>query len=486
MTEKSKNDNSNNGDSKSNATNHTSSNQMWGGRFAGKPDQIMEAINASISFDQRLASQDIAGSLAHAQMLKDCAIINADDHAQIAQGLKQIGEEIASGNFTFSAALEDIHMNVEARLADLIGPAAGRLHTGRSRNDQVALDFRLWVKNRCQFFDALLRDLIEALLARASEHAGSVMPGFTHLQTAQPVTLGHHLMAYVEMFSRDRTRFQDAIVRMDECPLGAAALAGTGFAIDRHQTAKTLGFREPTRNSLDTVSDRDFALEFLSASAICGSHLSRIAEELVIWSTPQFGFVSLSDSFSTGSSIMPQKRNPDAAELIRAKGGRINGAMIALLTVMKGLPLAYSKDMQEDKEQVFDAADTLELMLAAMTGMMGDVTFKTAAMKKAASSGFSIATDLADWLVRELNIPFRQAHHITGSAVALAESKKIGLERLTLEDLQSINSDITQNVFDVLSVDKSVKSRISYGGTAPKQVRAQIAAVKRRLAKEKR
>ena len=458
---------------------------MWGGRFAGKPDAIMEAINASIGFDQRLHAQDIRGSMAHADMLKATGIITPQDHEAIIGGLKTIAGEIEAGTFSFSAALEDIHMNVESRLAELIGPAAGRLHTARSRNDQVAVDFRLWVKDRAILMDGLLRALVESLLVRAADHAGDVMPGFTHLQSAQPVTLGHHLMAYVEMLMRDRSRFRDAVERMDECPLGAAALAGTGFPIDRHMTAKALGFREPTRNSLDAVSDRDFALEFLAASSICGSHLSRLAEELVIWSTPQFGFVSLSDKFSTGSSIMPQKRNPDAAELIRAKSGRVTGSLVTLLTVMKGLPLAYSKDMQEDKEAVFDAADTLELMIAAMTGMIGDATFNTKAMKKAANSGFSIATDLADWLVRTLNVPFRQAHHITGAAVARAEEKGVGLEKLSLDDLQAIHPAITADVFSVLSVDKSVRSRLSYGGTAPANVRKQIAAARKRLTREK-
>ena len=350
-----------------------SSNQMWGGRFASGPDAIMEEINASIDFDRKLFAQDIRGSLAHADMLADNGIISAEDRDKIAHGLNTISSEIEAGNFEFSRRLEDIHMNIEARLTDLIGPAAGRLHTARSRNDQVALDFRLWVRDELQKTENLLSGLIGALLDRAEEHADSVMPGFTHLQTAQPVTFGHHCMAYVEMFGRDRSRVRDALARLDECPLGAAALAGTGFAIDRQQTAKALGFSTPTRNSIDSVSDRDFALEFLGLAAICGTHLSRLAEEIVVWSTPQFGFVRLSDAFSTGSSIMPQKKNPDAAELVRAKTGRINGALIALLTVMKGLPLAYSKDMQEDKEQVFDAAETLELALAAMTGMVGDM-----------------------------------------------------------------------------------------------------------------
>ncbi len=444
----------------------------------------MEAINASIGFDRKLYAQDIRGSLAHAAMLAKTGIISAEDEKKIVHGLNTILSEIEAGKFTFSAQLEDIHMNVEARLAELIGPAAGRLHTARSRNDQVALDFRLWVKEELLRIDAALGGLIEAFLTRAEEHAASVMPGFTHLQSAQPVTFGHHMMAYVEMFGRDRSRVRDAIERLDESPIGVAALAGTGFPVDRHMTAEALGFREPTRNSIDTVSDRDFALEFLSISAICATHLSRLAEEIVIWSTPQFGFVRLSDSFSTGSSIMPQKKNPDAAELIRAKTGRINGDLIALLTVMKGLPLAYSKDMQEDKEAVFDAAETLDLMLAAMTGMVGDMEVNTTAMKKAAGAGFSTATDLADWLVREAGLPFREAHHVTGRAVALAEEKKCGLEKLALEDLQAINPAIHDGVFSVLSVGNSVKSRTSYGGTAPSEVRRQIRYWKKRLKRD--
>ncbi|WP_336070405.1 argininosuccinate lyase [Nitratireductor rhodophyticola] len=460
------------------------SNRMWGGRFASGPDAVMEAINASIGFDQKLYAQDIRGSLAHAAMLAKTGIISAEDEKKIVHGLNTILSEIEAGRFTFSAQLEDIHMNVEARLAELIGPTAGRLHTARSRNDQVALDFRLWVKEELQRIDAALGGLIEAFLTRAEEHAASVMPGFTHLQSAQPVTFGHHMMAYVEMFGRDRSRVRDAIERLDESPIGVAALAGTGFPVDRHMTAEALGFREPTRNSIDTVSDRDFALEFLSISAICATHLSRLAEEIVIWSTPQFGFVRLSDSFSTGSSIMPQKKNPDAAELIRAKTGRINGDLIALLTVMKGLPLAYSKDMQEDKEAVFDAAETLDLMLAAMTGMVGDMEVNTTAMKKAAGAGFSTATDLADWLVREAGLPFREAHHVTGRAVALAEEKKCGLEKLALEDLQAINPAIHDGVFSVLSVGNSVKSRTSYGGTAPSEVRRQIRYWKKRLKRD--
>ncbi len=459
------------------------SNQMWGGRFASGPAAIMEAINASISFDRKLYGQDIRGSLAHSEMLAETGIISADDQHKIAHGLNTILKEIESGQFEFSTRLEDIHMNVEARLAELIGPAAGRLHTARSRNDQVALDFRLWVKDEFHRVAEALKGLIAAFLVRAEEHAATVMPGFTHLQTAQPVTFGHHCLAYVEMFARDLSRVRDAIERMDESPLGAAALAGTGFPIDRHKTAKALGFREPTRNSLDSVSDRDYALEFLSVAAISATHLSRLAEEIVIWSTPQFGFVRLSDSFSTGSSIMPQKKNPDAAELVRAKTGRVNGHLVGLLTVMKGLPLTYSKDMQEDKEAVFDAAETLDLMLAAMTGMVGDMTVNVTAMKKAAGSGYSTATDLADWLVRTLGLPFREAHHVTGRAVALAEARKVGLEKLTLEDLRSIHDGITEDIFTVLSVQNSVRSRTSFGGTAPSEVRKQIRYWKKRLAK---
>ncbi len=457
------------------------SNTMWGGRFAAGPDAIMEEINASISFDRKLYAQDIAGSLAHAQMLHDQGILSSEDHAAIGQGLNTILSEIEDGSFVFSSALEDIHMNVESRLAELIGPAAGRLHTARSRNDQIALDFRLWVRDRCDAFQAAVDALMDVFLDKAQAHATTVMPGFTHLQTAQPVTFGHHCLAYVEMLARDRARFADARERMNENPLGAAALAGTGFDIDRHATAAALGFREPTRNSLDTVSDRDFALEFLAACAICSTHLSRLAEEIVIWSTPQFGFVQLSDKFSTGSSIMPQKKNPDAAELVRGKIGRINGALVGLLTVMKGLPLTYSKDMQEDKEGVFDAAETLELCLAAMTGMIADMTVNEDAMRSAAGSGYSTATDLADWLVREVGLPFREAHHITGRAVAMAEEKMCDLAELALEDLQSIHESITEGVYDVLTVDASVASRTSYGGTSPANVREQIEYWRERL-----
>ncbi|TDH34833.1 argininosuccinate lyase [Pseudohoeflea suaedae] len=462
-------------------TKNETSNQMWGGRFASGPDAIMEEINASIDYDRKLFRQDIRGSLAHAAMLETTGILSSEDCDKITHGLTQIGEEIEKGEFSFSRRLEDIHMNIEARLSDLIGPAAGRLHTARSRNDQVAVDFRLWTKEELQRTEKALTSLIEAFLDKAERHADDVMPGFTHLQTAQPVTFGHHCMAYVEMFGRDRSRVRDCIERMDESPLGAAALAGTGFAIDRKKTAEALGFREPTRNSIDSVSDRDFALEFLSIASICATHLSRLAEEIVIWSTPQFNFVRLSDSFSTGSSIMPQKKNPDAAELVRAKTGRINGALIALLTVMKGLPLAYSKDMQEDKEQVFDAAASLELSIAAMTGMIRDLAVNTTAMKAAAGSGFSTATDLADWLVREAGLPFREAHHVTGRAVALAEEKGVDLGSLSLDDLKAINEAITEAVYDVLTVDASVASRKSYGGTAPERVREQIGIWRKRL-----
>lgn len=452
-----------------------STNKMWGGRFAQGPDAIMQAINASIGYDKRLYAEDIAGSCAHAAMLAAQGIISDNDSEAIREGLLTVLSEIETEAFVYRADLEDIHMNVEARLTEIIGAPAGRLHTARSRNDQVAVDFRLWVRARCDDTIAALGGLIEAFLEQAEAGADWVMPGFTHLQSAQPVTWGHHMMAYVEMFARDRSRFRDARRRMNECPLGAAALAGTSFPIDREATAATLGFDRPTANSLDTVSDRDFALEFLGAASICAMHLSRFAEELVIWSSAQFRFVTLSDKWTTGSSIMPQKKNPDAAELLRAKMGRILGANVALLTVMKGLPLAYSKDMQEDKEQVFDAADSLALGLAAMTGMVGDVTAQRDALAVAAASGFSTATDLADWLVRALNMPFREAHHVTGTLVALAEARGCDLPDLDLAALQSVHAGITQEVFDVLGVENSVRSRRSYGGTAPSQVRAQIA-----------
>ena len=459
-----------------------SANSMWGGRFAAGPDAIMEAINASIGFDRRLYAQDIRGSRAHAAMLAAQGIISDTDAQAIREGLLTVLSEIEAGDFPFRTELEDIHMNVEARLKEIIGEPAGRLHTGRSRNDQVATDFRLWVRDQCDAAIGALQALIRAALTQAEAGADWVMPGFTHLQTAQPVTWGHHMMAYVEMFGRDLSRFQDARRRMNESPLGAAALAGTGYPIDRHATAQALGFDAAMSNSLDAVSDRDFALEFLSASSICAVHLSRLAEELVIWSSAQFRFVSMSDKWSTGSSIMPQKRNPDAAELIRAKIGRILGATVALFTVMKGLPLAYSKDMQEDKEQVFDAADSLMLALAAMAGMLSDLTANREKMEAAASAGFSTATDLADWLVRELGLPFRDAHHVTGSLVALAEKKGCDLPDLTLADMQGVHIGITDKVFGVLGVHNSVASRQSYGGTAPDQVRAQITRWKGKLA----
>ncbi|MGH1412357.1 MAG: argininosuccinate lyase [Pelagimonas sp.] len=452
----------------------TSSNQMWGGRFAAGPDAIMEAINASIGYDQRMAAQDIAGSRAHAAMLAAQGIISDSDAKAIREGLLTVLSEIENGTFEFSTALEDIHMNVEARLKVLIGEPAGRLHTGRSRNDQVATDFRLWVRDQLDAAEKGLLALISALVDQAEAGADWVMPGFTHLQTAQPVTWGHHMMAYVEMFARDLSRVRDARKRMNESPLGAAALAGTGFPIDRHMTAEALGFDRPMANSLDAVSARDFAIEFLSVASISAMHLSRFAEELVIWSSAQFRFVTLSDRFSTGSSIMPQKKNPDAAELIRAKIGRIFGANVALMMVMKGLPLAYSKDMQEDKEQVFDAADNWMLALAAMEGMVKDMTGNRASLEGAASAGFSTATDLADWLVRETGLPFRDAHHVTGALVALAESKGCDLPDLSLEDMQAENSAITDGIFDVLTVHKSVASRMSYGGTAPARVREQV------------
>ncbi|AUJ64899.1 argininosuccinate lyase [Aestuarium zhoushanense] len=457
------------------------SNAMWGGRFSAGPDAIMEAINASIDFDKRLAQQDIEGSRAHAAMLAATGIITDKDAEAIREGLLTVLSEIESGNFAFSKSLEDIHMNVEARLKEIVGEPAGRLHTARSRNDQVAVDFRLWVRDQCDAVDGAIEALMKALLGQAEAGADWVMPGFTHLQVAQPVTWGHHMLAYVEMLNRDRSRFADARKRMNESPLGAAALAGTGFPIDRHMTAEALRFDRPTANSLDSTSDRDFALEFLAAASICAMHLSRFAEELVIWSSAQFRFVSMSDQWSTGSSIMPQKKNPDAAELIRAKIGRIFGANVALMTVMKGLPLTYSKDMQEDKEQVFDAADNLMLAIAAMTGMVETMTPMKDNLRAAAASGFSTATDLADWLVRELNLPFRDAHHVTGALVAMAEKKGCDLPDLSLADMQSVHQGITDGVFGVLTVEASVMSRQSYGGTSPVRVREQIARWKEAL-----
>ena len=450
------------------------SNAMWGGRFAAGPDAIMEAINASIGFDRRLAAQDIEASRAHAAMLGATGIVSVSDAETIREGLLTVLSEIEAGAFPFSAALEDIHMNVESRLKALIGEPAGRLHTARSRNDQVATDFRLWVRGQCDAAIEGLTALMRALVVQAEAGAGLVMPGFTHLQVAQPVTWGHHMLAYVEMLDRDRGRFADARARMNESPLGAAALAGTSFPIDRDATAAALGFDRPMANSLDAVSDRDFALEFLAAASICATHLSRFAEELVIWSSAQFRFVVFSDRFSTGSSIMPQKKNPDAAELVRAKVGRITGALVALLTVMKGLPLAYSKDMQEDKEAVFDAADALMLALAAMEGMVRDLAPNEAALRAAAASGFSTATDLADWLVRSLGLPFREAHHVTGTLVRRAEERGVDLPDLTLEEMQAAHPGISAEVYRVLGVDNSVASRASYGGTAPVRVRAQV------------
>ena len=457
------------------------SNQMWGGRFAAGNSDIMEAINASIDFDQRMAAQDIAGSRAHAAMLGAMGIVTDSDATAMREGLLTVLSEIEAGDFPFSKQLEDIHMNVEARLKEIIGEPAGRLHTGRSRNDQVATGFKLWVRDQFDAVDAALAALMKAFVGQAEAGAEWVMPGFTHLQVAQPVTWGHHMLAYVEMLDRDRARFADARKRMNTSPLGAAALAGTGFAIDRDMTATELGFDRPASNSLDAVSDRDFALEFLSSASICAMHLSRFAEELVIWSSAQFRFVTLSDSFSTGSSIMPQKKNPDAAELIRAKIGRIFGANVALMTVMKGLPLAYSKDMQEDKEQVFDAADNLMLAIAAMEGMVSDMTANIAELEKAAATGFSTATDLADWLVRELGLPFREAHHVTGALVAMAEKGGCDLPDLSLEQMKTVHEDITASVFDVLGVHNSVASRTSFGGTAPIRVREQVAQWKEHL-----
>ena len=458
---------------------------MWGGRFASGPDAIMEEINASIGFDYKFASQDIRGSKAHVAMLAQQGIVSADDARAISAGLDQVASEIETGGFTFSRALEDIHMNVESRLAEIVGPNAGRLHTARSRNDQVALDFRLWIRDTVDTLDAQIAGLQTALAERALDHADAVMPGFTHLQSAQPVTFGHHLMAYVEMLGRDRGRLTDARRRLNECPLGAAALAGTSFPIDRDMTARALGFDRPTANSLDSVSDRDFVLETLSAAAICAVHLSRFAEEIVLWATPQFGFANLSDAFTTGSSIMPQKRNPDAAELVRGKAGRVIGALTGLLIVMKGLPLAYSKDMQEDKEGTFDALQALSLCIAAMTGMVRDLTPDTKRMKAAAGSGYAIATDLADWLVRALDMPFREAHHVTGRLVGMAAERKIPLEKLTLDEMQSVDPRITADVVSVLGVDKSVRSRTSYGGTAPANVRSQARRWLKRLKGEK-
>jgi argininosuccinate lyase len=461
------------------------SNKMWGGRFGESPDAVMDEINTSIDFDQHLYRQDIVASKAHAAMLAKQGIISTHDAASIAQGLDTILSEIESGAFSFKRALEDIHMNVEGRLSELIGPAAGRLHTARSRNDQVATDFRLWIRDTIDALDGALAGYQQALAEKALAHAATVMPGFTHLQTAQPVTFGHHLLAYVEMTARDRGRFADARRRLNECPLGAAALAGTAFPIDRDMTAAALGFARPMANSLDAVSDRDFVLETLSAAAITSIHLSRFAEEIVIWTSPLSGLAMLSDRFTTGSSIMPQKRNPDAAELVRAKTGRMIGALLGLMVVMKGLPLAYQKDMQEDKEGAMDALAALSLCVAAMTGMVGDLLPDVARMRKAADEGYSTATDLADWLVNALHMPFREAHHITGRIVAKAAAESIALHALTLDKMRAIEPRITNDVFAVLSVDNSVKSRVSYGGTAPKNVRREAGRWLKALAKER-
>ena len=460
-----------------------SANKMWGGRFEVSPDDLMIEINASIGFDKAMAPQDIRGSKAHCEMLAAQGIITKADAKEILKGLDAVAEEIASGKFQFSTELEDIHMNVESRLAKMIGPAAGRLHTARSRNDQVALDFRLYVRDAVDAIDAGLVGLMRALVAKAEAHADVVMPGFTHLQPAQPVTFGHHLLAYVEMLGRDRSRFADARARLNECPLGAAALAGTSFPIDRHLTADKLDFDRPTANSLDSVADRDFALETLAAMSISAMHLSRLSEEIVIWMTPQFGFIKLSDKWTTGSSIMPQKKNPDAAELCRAKVGRIAGVFQGLLMVMKGLPLTYSKDMQEDKEQTFDAIRNYQVAVAAMAGMISDLEPVPATMAAAAGRGFSTATDLADWLVRELKMPFRDAHHVTGAIVKRAETLGTDLENLALAEMQKIEKRITKDIFTVLSVENSVKSRVSYGGTAPQNVRKMARAWSKRLEK---
>jgi argininosuccinate lyase len=461
------------------------SNKMWGGRFASGPDAIMEEINASIDFDKALYRQDIAASKAHAEMLAKQGIIGADDAKKIAHGLDTILSEIDGGKFSFKRALEDIHMNVESRLGELIGDASGRLHTARSRNDQVATDFRLWVRDTIDTLDGALKNYQHALAAKAAEHAATVMPGLTHLQTAQPVTFGHHLLAYVEMVARDRGRFADARKRLNESPLGSGALAGTSFSLDRDMTAKALGFDRPAANSLDAVSDRDFVMETLAAASISAVHLSRLAEEIVIWTSPLTGLMRLSDKFTTGSSMMPQKRNPDAAELVRAKTGRVVGALTALLVVMKGLPLAYAKDMQEDKEGAMDALSALSLSIAAMTGMVADLEPDVSRMKKAAGEGYATATDLADWLVRKLKMPFREAHHLTGRIVAKAAAQNLALHRLPLAVMQEIEPRISDDVFSVLSVTQSVKSRSTFGGTAPKNVRAQAKKWLRKLDKEK-
>ncbi|HBQ54909.1 MAG TPA: argininosuccinate lyase [Erythrobacter sp.] len=460
------------------------SNSMWGGRFAEGPSAIMREINASIPFDKILWREDIEGSRAHVAMLARQGIVSAEDAGTIDRGLQQIAAEYERDGVPEDWDLEDIHMTVEARLTEIVGPVAGRLHTARSRNDQVATDFRMWVRTANRRAIAGIEAVLAALVARAEEHAGTIMPGFTHLQTAQPVTLGHHLLAYFEMLMRDRSRFADALVRMDECPLGSAALAGTGFDLDRDMTAEALGFAQPTRNSLDAVSDRDFALDYLTAASQCSLHLSRLAEEFIIWASQPFGFVKLPDTLSTGSSIMPQKRNPDAAELVRGHAGRVIGCATSLMITMKGLPLAYSKDMQDDKPPVFEAAGLIDLSLAAMAGMVADSGFDTARMRRAAEAGHATATDLADWLVRQADIPFREAHHITGAAVKLADEQGVALDGLSIDDLKAIDERIDERVFDALSVDASVAARASYGGTAPQRVRQQVAAAKQRLGME--
>ncbi|WP_419903690.1 argininosuccinate lyase [Kiloniella sp.] len=459
----------------------TTANAMWGGRFSVGPAEVMEKINASIDFDKRMSAQDIAGSKAHCAMLVKQGIISPEDGKAILDGLDTISREIEEGKFVFSAALEDIHMNIENRLRELIGDAAGRLHTARSRNDQVATDFKLWVRSAIDELDKQTGLLIEALINQAEENFDTIMPGYTHLQAAQPVTFGHHMLAYVEMFGRDRSRLKDCRNRLNECPLGAAALAGTSFPIDRHATAEALGFDRPTANSLDSVSDRDHALEFMSAGAILATHLSRFAEELVIWCSQGFGFVTLSDAFTTGSSIMPQKKNPDAAELIRGKVARVIGSLNTLFIVMKGLPLTYGKDMQEDKEPVFDAADTLILSVTAMTGMVTDMVANRDRLHAATADGFLTATDLADWLVKELGLPFRDAHHVTGTIVKLAEDKNCDISDLDLTEMQSVEQRITQDIFRVLTVEQSAQSRVSFGGTAPENVKAAAKAARERL-----
>ncbi len=457
-------------------------NRMWGGRFAAGPSAIMQAINASIDFDRRMWRQDIRGSLAHASMLAKVGIITAEDESKIREGLEAIAAEIESGSFAFDPVLEDIHFNIEARLTERVGEAGKRLHTARSRNDQVALDVRLWVRDAIDHFDALIADCMSAFVEQAERHADTVMPGFTHLQIGQPVTFGHHMLAYVEMLARDRSRFADCRKRMNESPLGAAALAGTSFPIDRQMTATALGFDRPMANSMDAVADRDYAVEFLSACALTAVHLSRFAEEIVIWMSSPWRFVKLSDAFTTGSSIMPQKRNPDAAELVRGKTGRINGSLIALLTLLKGLPLTYGKDMQEDKEPLFDAADSLELCLVATAGMARDMAPQTAELRRWSGAGFATATDLADWLVRVLKLPFRTAHHVSGRLVAMAEAKGVDLADLSLAEMQSVEAGITQDIFSVLTPEASVASRTVIGGTAPARVREQAARWKAALA----